>query len=61
MFRPAAVFRNSAVVVSCGQIILARKKAMIYTPGEMTVITLTPEMIHQACGESMIVSIERNE
>ena len=43
MFRPSAVFRNAAAVVSCGGRELLRRKAMIYTPGEMAACTLKPE------------------
>lgn len=60
MFRPSAVYRNCAAVVTCGDTELCRKKAMIFTPGEMAVITLTPEMLKYVSGDSLIVRIERN-
>ncbi len=41
MFRPADVYRNACAVVECGGKELLRKKAMIYTPGEMAVLTLS--------------------
>ena len=43
MFRPADVYRNAAAVVECGGQEILRKKAMIYTPGEMAVLTLKKE------------------
>ncbi|MBQ1364815.1 MAG: FAD-dependent oxidoreductase [Clostridia bacterium] len=43
MFRPADVYRNASAVVECGGQEILRKKAMIYTPGEMAVLTLKKE------------------
>ncbi len=43
MFRPANVYKNAAAVVECGGQEILRKKAMIYTPGEMAVLTLKKE------------------
>lgn len=43
MFRPSAVFRNASAVISCGGKELLRRKAMIFTPGEMAAYTLKPE------------------
>ena len=43
MFRPADVYRNAYAVVECGGQEILRKKAMIYTPGEMAVLTLKKE------------------
>ncbi|MBQ9307724.1 MAG: FAD-dependent oxidoreductase [Clostridia bacterium] len=40
MFRPAGVYKNASVVVTCGGKEIARKRAMIFTPGEMAVIPL---------------------
>ena len=60
MFRPSGVYRNSAAVVACGDHELYRKRALIFTPGEMAVITLSPEILKQASGETLTVSIERN-
>ena len=45
MFRPSAVFRNAAAVVCRGDTELARKKAMIFTPGEMATCVLPPERL----------------
>lgn len=60
MFRPTEVFRNSSVVAECGGRELVRRKAMIYTPGEMAVISLKPEMIASAAGDTIVVRMERN-
>ena len=58
MFRPSQVFRNSAAVVTCGGQEVLRKKAMIYTPGEMAVLTLKAEQIRALEGETLTVAIE---
>ena len=60
MFRPSAVFRNSSVVVESGARELVRKKAMIFTPGEMALVTLRPEMLKNIGSDSITVRIERN-
>ena len=60
MFRPSAVFRNSSVVVECGGRELIRKKAMIYTPGEMALVTLKPEMLRDLAADTLTVRMERN-
>ena len=60
MFRPAEVYRNSAAVVTCdGQEVL-RKKAMIYTPGEMAVLTLKKDALHALQGKTLTVRMERS-
>lgn len=51
MFRPTAVFRNAACVVRCGKQEIARKKAMIFTPGEMAVIPLKAETVAALDGD----------
>lgn len=58
MFRPSGVFRNATCVVRCGEKEIARKKAMIFTPGEMAVVKLKPEVV-AALDETVTVSIER--
>ena len=58
MFRPSAVFRNSAAVVECGEKELIRKKAMIFTPGEMALVTIKPEMLKELPADSITVRIE---
>ena len=60
MFRPSSVYRNASAVVKCGEREILRKKAMIYTPGEMALLTLKPEMLSGLSGESITVSMERN-
>ena len=45
MFRPANVYRNATAVVSCGDRELLRRKAMIFTPGEMVALDLKPEKL----------------
>ena len=58
MFRPSGVFRNATCVVKCGEREIARKKAMIFTPGEMAVVKLKPEIV-AGLEETVTVSIER--
>ena len=60
MFRPSDVFRNAAAVVTCGGKEICRKKSMIYTPGEMALITLNPEDLHGLEDQTLTVSIERS-
>ncbi|MBR2812683.1 MAG: FAD-dependent oxidoreductase [Solobacterium sp.] len=60
MFRPAGVYRNSAAVVECAGRIICRKKAMIFTPGEMVLITLKPEDLRDLSGSELTVRIERS-
>ena len=38
MFRPAGVYRNAVCLVKCGDTVVARKKAQIFSPGEMAVV-----------------------
>ena len=59
MFRPSGVFRNATCVVKCGEREIARKKAMIFTPGEMAVVKLKPEIVADL-DETVTVSIERS-
>ena len=59
MFRPAAVYRNAAAVAECGGKVLARKKAMIFTPGEMALLTLRPDDLQGLAGP-VSVRIERS-
>lgn len=58
MFRPDNVYRNSTAVVECGGEIIARKKAMIYTPGEMAVLNLKKELLANLPDEKLTVRIE---
>ena len=60
MFRPSDVFRNSSVVIRCGEKELLRKKSMIFTPGEMAAYTLKPEAFSGLDGTAPIqVQIEK--
>jgi len=59
MFRPSGVFRNAAAVVRCGGKEIARKKALIFTPGEMAVITLKKDVVAALDGADVTVSMER--
>jgi hypothetical protein len=58
MFRPTRVYRNSAVIVECAGNQILRKKSMIFTPGEMAVVTLRPEDFEGLPGDSITVRIE---
>lgn len=59
MFRPSNVFRNSyAVVEYNGQEIL-RKKALIFTPGEMAVLTLKSSVLKDLSDGRITVHMER--
>ena len=59
MFRPADVYRNSAAVVECNGKEILRKKALIFTPGEMALITLKPEHLQCLNGNSITIRMER--
>ena len=59
MFRPSGVFRNATCIVSCGEREIARKKAMIFTPGEMAVVKLKPEIV-AGLDDTVTVRIERS-
>ena len=60
MFRPSGVFRNSTCVVRCGEKEIARKKALIFTPGEMAVVKLAADVVKSLDGD-VTVTIERGE
>ena len=57
MFRPAGVYRNAVCVVKCGDNIVARKKAPIFTPGEMVVVKLPEDVVAGLSGD-LTVSVE---
>jgi pyruvate/2-oxoglutarate dehydrogenase complex dihydrolipoamide dehydrogenase (E3) component len=64
MFRPADVYRNAAVVVECNDVEIARKKAMIFTPGEMVSVMISRKDLCQQKEGHISVHIEgekRNE
>lgn len=56
-FRPAGVVRNGVCLVKCGQQVIARKKAPIFTPGEMVTVTLCAEAV-STMTEDLTVSVE---
>lgn len=60
MFRPSGVFRKASCIVECNGREIARKKAPIFTPGEMAVVTLKPETVAALDGD-VTVRIERSE
>ena len=62
MFRPSGVFRNASVVISCGEKELYRRKAMIFTPGEMVSCALKPEAFAGLDGSTPVtVRIEKGD
>ena len=60
MFRPSGVFKNASAVVRSGKKEIARKRAPIFTPGEMAVIPLKGEVVAALDGADITVSMERN-
>jgi len=54
------VFRKATCIVKCGEKEIARKKAPIFTPGEMAVVTLKPEIVAEL-NDTVTVTIERGE
>ena len=58
MFRPSDVFRNAAAVVECGGQEILRKRAMIYTPGEMAVLTINKDLFGTLTDQTITVRIE---
>jgi len=57
MFRPAGVYRNAVCFVKCGDRVVAKKKALIFTPGEMAVVKLAEDMVSGLDGD-LTVSVE---
>ena len=60
MFRPSGVFKNASAVVRSGEKEIARKRAPIFTPGEMAVIPLKGEVVAALDGTDITVSMERS-
>ena len=60
MFRPSGVFKNASAVVRSGEKEIARKRAPIFTPGEMAVIPLKGEVVAALDGADITVSMERS-
>ena len=58
MFRPSAVFRNASAVAECGGKEIARKKAMIFTPGEMAELTIRRDLFGSLPEGQITVRIE---
>ena len=58
MFRPSGVYRSAAAVAECGGKELARRKAVIYTPGEMAELTISRECFDSLSGGTITVRIE---
>ena len=58
MFRPSNVYRSTSVVVKSGDKEIARKKAPIFTPGEMAVVTLPAATVQALGTDDITVSIE---
>ena len=62
MFRPSGVFRNASAVITCGGRTLLRRRAMIFTPGEMAAYDLKPELFDGLDGSKpVVVSIEKGD
>ena len=61
MFRPSDVFRNACAVIHSDDEIITRKKAMIYTPGEMASISLNEDDIRCIRSSGIRVSIETED
>ena len=59
MFRPSGVFRSAVCVVRSGDREIARKKAPIFTPGEMAVVTLKKDVVAALGADDVTVTIER--
>ena len=57
MFRPSGVFEKAQAIVTQGDTVLVKKRAQIFTPGEMVVIPLDTTKL---AGEDPVkVSIEK--
>ena len=58
MFRPDGVMKGATVYVRQGDAVLTKKRATIFTPGEMAVITLKKDVIFKLDQTDLTVSIE---
>lgn len=58
MFRPSDVYRNACAVVECEGKEILRKKAMIFTPGEMAVLSLKRDLLNTLTGSVITVRLE---
>lgn len=50
-FRPAKVYRNGICIVKSGETVITRKKAAIFTPGEMVTVKLPREAVMKMDGD----------
>ena len=57
MFRPGAVYRDAACVVRCGVKEILRRRAPVFTPGEMAVVRLSGDVMKTVDGD-LTVSLE---
>ncbi len=57
MFRPADVYRNHYVLVKADDQLLLSRRSMIYTPGEMADVVLTPAMLEQCRGAQAVTVV----
>ncbi len=58
MFRPSDVYRNASAVVECGGREILRKKALVFTPGEMAVIILKKDLFRSLPDTVITVRME---
>ena len=58
MFRPSGVFKNAVAVAESSGKEIARKKAMIFTPGEMALLNIRKEALSGIPEGSITVRIE---
>lgn len=58
MFRPSGVYRNASVVAECGGIEIARKRSVIFTPGEMAELVITRDIFDTLSADNITVRIE---
>ena len=56
-FRPAGVYTGAVCLVKSGETVVARKKAQIFTPGEMVTVKLPAQVISQLSSD-LTVSVE---
>ena len=59
MFRPSGVFKKASVVVKAGGNEVYRRKAPIFTPGEMAVVTLTEKILSTLPQQDITVEIQQ--
>lgn len=57
MFRPGSVYRNATCVVRCGEKVILKKRAPVFTPGEMAIVRLSESAMNEIDGD-ITVSLE---